>query len=168
MRVLVQVVGEVLVEAGADVAVDGLQLDEDERQAVDEAHEVGAAVVVRGTRRPVSLSSRTARKRLCGVPGGAAFWKSITRARAGAALALRVFVAHRHTVADKAVELLVVLEERAAKSTRVSFSTACPRASGQLGIEPPARRAGRGRARPPARSVRPSVPARAKRLLPCA
>ena len=45
--VLVQVVAQVVVEAGADVLVDRLQLDEDQRQAVDEADEIGAAVVVR-------------------------------------------------------------------------------------------------------------------------
>ena len=45
--VLVHVVAQVAVEAGADVLVDGLQLDEDERQAVDETDEIGAAVVVR-------------------------------------------------------------------------------------------------------------------------
>ena len=43
----VQVIGQVVVEAGADVPIDRLQLDEDQRQAVDEADEVGAAVVVR-------------------------------------------------------------------------------------------------------------------------
>ena len=45
--VLVHVVAQVAVEAGADVLVDRLQLDEDQRQAVDEADEIGAAVVVR-------------------------------------------------------------------------------------------------------------------------
>ena len=44
--VLVHVVGQVVVEALADVLVDCLQLDEDQRQAVDEADEVGTAVVV--------------------------------------------------------------------------------------------------------------------------
>ena len=46
--VLVNVVGEIVVEALADVPVDRLQLDEGERQAVDEADQVGAAVVVGG------------------------------------------------------------------------------------------------------------------------
>ena len=44
---LVHVVGEVVVEALADVPVDRLQLDEDQRQAVDETDQIGAAVVVR-------------------------------------------------------------------------------------------------------------------------
>lgn len=46
-RVLVQVVGEVVVEPGADVLVNRFQLDEDDGQAVDEADEIGAPVVVR-------------------------------------------------------------------------------------------------------------------------
>ena len=45
--IFVHVVGEVVVEALADVLVDRLQLDEDQRQAVDETDQIGAAVVVR-------------------------------------------------------------------------------------------------------------------------
>lgn len=45
--VLVQVIGEVVVEAGADVFVYRLQLDKHEWQAIDEADEVGAPVVMR-------------------------------------------------------------------------------------------------------------------------
>jgi len=45
--VLIHVVAQVPVETGADVLVDRLQLDEDQRQAVDEADEIGAAVVAR-------------------------------------------------------------------------------------------------------------------------
>ena len=45
--VLVHVVGKVVVEALADVLVDRLQFDEDQRKAVDEADQIGAAVVVR-------------------------------------------------------------------------------------------------------------------------
>ena len=44
--VLVHVVAQVAVEPCTDVLVDGLQLDEDQREAVDEADEIGAAVVV--------------------------------------------------------------------------------------------------------------------------
>ena len=44
--VLVHVVGEVVVEPLSDVPVDRLQLDEDQRQPVDETDQVGAAVVV--------------------------------------------------------------------------------------------------------------------------
>src|SRR5262245_25140728 len=45
--VLVQIVGQVVVEASADVPVNGLQLDKDQRQAIDTAHKVGAPVVMR-------------------------------------------------------------------------------------------------------------------------
>ena len=45
--VLIHVVAQVAIEASADVLVDGLQLDEHQRQAVDEADDIGAAVVVR-------------------------------------------------------------------------------------------------------------------------
>ena len=44
--VLIQVVGEVVVEAGADVPIDSLELDEDQWQTVDEADQVRAPVVV--------------------------------------------------------------------------------------------------------------------------
>ena len=43
---LVHVVGEVVVETLANVLVDGLQLDEDQRQPVDETDQISAAVVV--------------------------------------------------------------------------------------------------------------------------
>ena len=43
--ILVPVVGQVVVEALADVPVDRLQLDEDQRQAVDETDQIGATVV---------------------------------------------------------------------------------------------------------------------------
>ena len=45
VRDRVLVVGQVLLVGGADVLVDVLQLDEQERQAVDEADDVGAAAV---------------------------------------------------------------------------------------------------------------------------
>ena len=61
--VLVQIVGQVVVEAGADVPVDGLQLNEDQLQAIDKAHEVSAPIVVRHAY-ALDFSSRTARKRL--------------------------------------------------------------------------------------------------------
>ena len=44
--VFVHIVGQVVVEALADVPVDRLQLYEDQRQAVDKTDQVGAAVVV--------------------------------------------------------------------------------------------------------------------------
>ena len=47
--VFVHVVAQVAVKAGANVLVDGLEFDEDQRQAVDEADEIGSTVVVRGS-----------------------------------------------------------------------------------------------------------------------
>jgi hypothetical protein len=44
--VLVHVVAQVAVKAGSDVFVDRLEFDEDQRQAVDEANQIGSAVVV--------------------------------------------------------------------------------------------------------------------------
>ena len=45
--ILVQVIPQVAVETGADVLIDRLQLDEHQRQAVDEADQVRPAVVTR-------------------------------------------------------------------------------------------------------------------------
>ena len=153
--VLVQVVAQVAVEAGADVLVDRLQLDEDQRQAVDEADEIGAAVVVRRAQAG-DFSSRTARKRLFGCRRAVAVRKSITRARRIAELAAGVAVAHRHAVADAAVELLIVLDQRAAKSCRVSLLAPPPRWPPPAGRDSgaPAPRAGRASA--PPRACRPA------------
>ena len=41
-----EVVGQVVVETGPHVQIDGFELDEHQRQAVDEADQIGAAVVV--------------------------------------------------------------------------------------------------------------------------
>ena len=45
--VLVQVVCEVIVEAGANISIHRLQFDENERQPIDKAHQIGAPIVVR-------------------------------------------------------------------------------------------------------------------------
>ena len=44
--VLVQVVAQIAVEPGTDVLIDRLQLDEDQRQAIDKADQIGPPVVV--------------------------------------------------------------------------------------------------------------------------
>src|SRR5437016_328728 len=44
--VVAQVIREIVVEAGANVSVHRLQLDEDQREAVDEAHKISAPIVV--------------------------------------------------------------------------------------------------------------------------
>ena len=107
--VLVHVVGEVVVEALADVLVDRLQLDEDQRQAVDETDQIGAAVIVRradtgelqlahgeeaiGTRRVVEVNH----------PGAG-----------GLLVALGVPILDRHAGAEQTVEVPVVLDCRTA------------------------------------------------------
>jgi hypothetical protein len=45
--VLVHIVAQIAVKSGSDILVDRLQLDEDQRQTVDKADEIGTAVVVR-------------------------------------------------------------------------------------------------------------------------
>ncbi len=108
--VLVHIVAQIAVETGADVLVDRLQLDEDQRQSVDEADEIGAAVVVRraqasqfqfphgeeavGTRRIVEIDHADA-----GI----------------AALAVGVPPGNRHAIADCSREILIVLDQRAAE-----------------------------------------------------
>ena len=79
--VLAQVVGEVVVEAGADVPIDGLQLDEDQRQAVDEADQVRRAGCSGAPARPGS-SAPARRGSGCWLAIGDPLRKSITCARA--------------------------------------------------------------------------------------
>ena len=94
--VLVHVVAQVAVEAGADVLVDGLQLDEDQRQAVDEADEVGAAVVVRRAQAG-DLQLAHGEEAVC-----AGLVVEIDHPGAGvAAIAGGVAVGDRHAVADE-------------------------------------------------------------------
>ena len=109
--VLAQVVGEVVVEAGADVPIDGLQLDEDQRQAVDEADQIGAPVVVR---HPHALDLQLAHgeEAVVGQPSVAEVDHLRPRMPRLAGI---VAPLDRHAVADEAVELPVVLKQRAGK-----------------------------------------------------
>ena len=75
----VQVVREVVVEAGPDVPVDRLEFDEHQRQPVDEAHEVRPAVVV-GHPQPLDLQFADGQEPV--VASGRPLPKSMTRARA--------------------------------------------------------------------------------------
>jgi hypothetical protein len=45
--VLIHVITQIAVESGADILVDGLEFDEDQRQAVNEADAIGPAIIVR-------------------------------------------------------------------------------------------------------------------------
>ncbi len=96
--VLVHVVAQVAVEAGADVLVDRLQLDEDQRQAVDEAHQIGAAVVVG---RAQAGELQLAHRQEAVVVGVAKINHGRLRM---AKLPLGTAIAYRHAVADQFVE----------------------------------------------------------------
>jgi hypothetical protein len=102
-----EVVGQVVVEAGADVPVDSLQLDEDQRQAAHEAHEIGAPVVVR---HPHALDLQLPH-------GQEAVAKGVTEIDdlgvRVAGFAACVPPLDRHAAPDESVEFAVVLDERA-------------------------------------------------------
>ena len=107
--VLVHVVGEVAVEALADVPVDRLQLDDHQRQAVDEADQVGAAVVVGG--------ADAGELQLADGEEVVRTWSVVEVDHAGPGglpVSLGVSVLHGHAGADHPVELAVVLHRRAA------------------------------------------------------
>ena len=109
--VLVEVIAQIAVEAGADILVDRLQFDEYQRQAIDEADQVGAAVVV-GRAQPGDLEFAHRQKaivrRLTEIDHPRLRVPELTQTRA-----LGVAVAHRHAVADQIVEGLIVLEQGA-------------------------------------------------------
>ena len=134
---LVHVVGEVVVETLADVLVDGLELNEDQWQAVDEADQIGAAVVVRrpdagelqlahgqeaiGARRVVEIDH----------PG-----TSVRLAAVG------VSICNVHAAAKQTVVVMVVLHHRAADVVdRQRPHRVLDGRSRQVGIEPFQRRA---------------------------
>ena len=92
---------------GADVPVHRLQLDEDQRQAVDEAHQIRATVVVRHAH---ALNLQLAHGQEAVVRDVAEVDHLRPRV---ARLAGGIAPLHRHATADEAVELAVVLDERA-------------------------------------------------------
>ena len=107
--VFVHVVAQIAVKAGADVFVHRLQFDEHQGQAVDETHQVGAAVVVGGAQTG-ELEFAHHQK---AVVGGIA--KVDHRRVRGAQLSLRVAVVHRNAVPNERVKVTVVLQQRARK-----------------------------------------------------
>ena len=111
--VLVHVVGEVVVEALADVLVDRLQLDEDQRQAVDETDQVGAAVVVgRADSGQLQFAHGEEAVRARGIV-------EIDYSGAGGLpVSLGVSVFHGYATAEHAIEIAVVLHHRAADVIR--------------------------------------------------
>jgi hypothetical protein len=101
------VVGEIIVEALADVVIDGLELDEYQRQPVDEADDVGPASVMRHAQ---SLKLHLAHGHEPVVGGRAEV------DHAGmivASFTVGVAPRHRHATLDEFVELLIVLKHRA-------------------------------------------------------
>jgi hypothetical protein len=130
--VLVQIVGQVVVKAGADVPIDSLQLDKDQRQAIDEAHEVGAPVVVRHA---YALDFQFAH---CQKAVGSSSGTEIDHLRTSVAcLASGVTPLHRHTLSDVAVVLAIVLHQRAGKiHTGKLLDDLLTGRLGQSGIEP--------------------------------
>ena len=101
--VLIEIVTQVAVKAGTDVLVDRLEFDEHQRQTVDKADQIGAAVVVRRAQ-PGQFEFAYRQKAV--VAGGA----KVDNGRLGVAkLPLGVAVTHRHPVADQLVKGLIVL-----------------------------------------------------------
>ena len=140
--VFVHVVGEVGVEPLADVPVDRLQLDEDQRQAVDEANEIGAAVVVgRADAGELQLAYREEAVRArCVVEvdysgaGGlpVSLGVSVFHGHAGAEHAIEIAVVLQH-----AIEIAVVLHHRAADVVRGEVPYYVVNGRGrQVGVEP--------------------------------
>ena len=106
-HLLRHVIGQVVVEALPDIAIDRLELDEDERQPVDEADEVGAAVAMRD---PRALKLHLAHGHEAVVGGRPEVDNAgMIVARFTAGVAPR----HRHAALNVLVELMIMLEHRA-------------------------------------------------------
>ena len=106
----VHVVGQVIVEPGADVLVDGFQFDEDQRQAIDEAHEVGAAVVIG--------RAQAGQLQLAHGEEAVGAWLVVKVDHPGAGVVLLaggVAPADGDAIADQPGEILIVLHQRAAE-----------------------------------------------------
>ena len=129
--VLGQVVGKVVVEAGADVAIHRLQLDEDQRQAIHETHQVGAAVVMR---HPHALHFQLAHREEAVITDVTEIDDlDVSMAR----LAARLPPLDRHAAADETVELVVVLDEGACEVDAGELGYGLLSRSGrQVGVQP--------------------------------
>ena len=135
--VLAQVVGEVVVEAGADVPIDGLELDEDQRQTVDEADQVRAPVVV-GHPHALDLQLPHGEKAIVRFSIRADAVAKVDHPRPRMPrLAGIIAPLDRHAAADEAVELPVVLKQRASKvDARQLLDGLLPRRCRQVAVEP--------------------------------
>ena len=103
VRDRVLVVGEVPFIRAPQIAMNVLQLHEEERQAVDEADNVRPSTV----ERPLIQSSRTQRKWFA-----SGFSKSKTRNRASFQRSLFIPVRHEHAVAHEVVFLAIGMQQR--------------------------------------------------------
>ena len=113
MLVFAQVVGQVVVEAGPHIQIDGLQLDEHQRQAVDETDQIGAAVVV-GHTQALDLQLADGEETVVGSAVGAGAILEINDLGAGVlGLSGSIAPVNGHAVPDEIVELPVMLDERA-------------------------------------------------------
>ena len=110
---LAEVVGQVIIEAGPHVQIDGLQFHEDQRQAVDVADEVGAAVVM-GDAEALNLELPDGEEPVVGRAVRAITVLEIYDLGAGVfSLAAGISPLDGDTVTDEVVILAVVLDERA-------------------------------------------------------
>ena len=107
--VLGEIVGQVFVESGADVPVHRFQLDEDQRQTIHKADQIGPPVVVRDAH-ALYLQLAYCEK---AVARGVAKVDHL-RARVPG-LAARIPPLHRNPATDEVVELPIVLNERTGK-----------------------------------------------------
>ena len=161
--VLVQVVAQIAIEAGADILVHGLEFDKHQRQAVHKTHQIGAAVVI-GRTQTGELELAHHQKTIVGRRaeidhGGLRMAK----------LALRTAIADRHTVPHQLVERLVVLQQRAREIVVGQFRNGLIDGTGwQLRVEPGQRRSQVAHQHHIARADAPESAIQAKGfLIPC-
>ena len=111
--ILIQVIAQVAIESGADVFIDRLQLDEHQRQAVDEADQIRAAVVAgRAQAGDFEFAHGDEAVVRFAIRAFAVLKINHPRPHVATAAPVRILVTHRHAVADEFVKLLIVLEQR--------------------------------------------------------
>ena len=110
---LAEVVGQVVVETGPHVQIDGFEFDEHQRQAVDEADQIGPAVVV-GDAEALDFEFPDGKEPVVGRAVRASTVLEIQDLGAGVfGFAGSIAPFDRDAVADEVVVLAVVLDERA-------------------------------------------------------
>ena len=110
---LAEVIGQVVVEAGPHVQIDGFEFDEHQRQAVDETDQIGPAVVV-GDAEALDLQFPDGKEAIVGGAVRAGAVLEIYDLGAGVlGFAASVAPFDRDAVADEVVVFAVVLDEGA-------------------------------------------------------